>query len=236
MKALRAFENAPPETRHNVLRRVGQMLFFDSLIALLLFASAGTLNWGYAWMYTAAFIGSQLVGAFFMPLDVVAERGSKKENTERWDSLVTRLIVPCFLGVYLVAGLDFRWHWSANLATAYHLAAALIFLLGCGLEMWAMRTNHFFSSTVRIQFDRGHAVCSSGPYHYVRHPGYVGIILYFGMSPLFLGSLWAFLPALLISILLVIRTTLEDRTLHDKLPGYKEYAARVRFRLVPGIW
>jgi len=236
MNTLRELAGAPPETKRNVMRRVGQMVIFDCLIALLLFASAGSLDWQYAWLYTAVMVLIQLGGAFFMPLAVLAERGSKKENTEKWDRVVTRLIIPSFLSVYLVAGLDFRWHWSADLATAWHLGAALIFILSCALEMWAMRANRFFSTEVRIQFERGHVVCSSGPYRYVRHPGYVGIILYYGISPIFLGSLWALIPASMAAILLVARTWLEDRTLQKKLPGYTEYAARVRFRLVPGVW
>lgn len=212
------------------------MLLFYGLIALFLFLAAGSLNWSYAWLYIASMLSIQLVGLFFMPLDVIAERGSIKENTEAWDKLLTRLITPFFLGVYPVAGLDFRFHWSMELASGWHLSAVLIFFLGVGLVMWAMHTNRFFSTEVRIQFDRSHAVCSSGPYRWIRHPGYVGIILYYGVSPIILGSLWALIPAAVTVILLVIRTRLEDRTLQAKLPGYREYAAQVRYRLLPGIW
>jgi protein-S-isoprenylcysteine O-methyltransferase Ste14 len=236
MTSLREWGNVPPETKRNVIRRVGTMLFFDTLIALLLFASAGRFDWLYAWLYTAVFVLIQLSGAFFMPLEVLAERGSKKENAEKWDRVVTGLILPSFLSVYLVAGLDFRWHWSAEWGTARHLAAALVFILGCALEMWAMAANRFFSTAVRIQLDRGHVACTDGPYRYVRHPGYVGMILYYGATPVFLGALWALIPAAMVAILLVVRTWLEDKTLQKKLPGYTEYAARVRFRLVPGIW
>jgi protein-S-isoprenylcysteine O-methyltransferase Ste14 len=212
------------------------MVLFDSLIALLLFAAAGTIHWLYAWLYTASMVLIQLGGAFFMPLEVLAERGSKKENAEKWDKVVTGLILPSFLSVYLVAGLDFRWHWSPELGTAWHLGAVLIFILGCALEMWAMAANRFFSTAVRIQFERGHAVCSDGPYRHVRHPGYAGMVLYYGVTPVFLGSLWALIPASIVAILLVTRTWLEDRTLQEKLAGYGEYTERVRFRLVPGVW
>ncbi len=228
--------NSPFETRRNVFRRVGVMVFFDILIAVILFASAGTIAWVYGWFYIITIITSQLVGEFFIPLDVLAERGSKKQNPERWDAVMTGLIMTTFPVLYMVAGLDFRWHWSPNLAAVWHLAGVLIFLLGIGLELWALHHNHFFSTAVRMQFDRGHTVCESGPYRFVRHPGYAGMILYYGISPLFLGTLWAFIPAVMICILFVVRTRLEDKTLHSKLPGYKEYAARVRSRLVPGIW
>jgi protein-S-isoprenylcysteine O-methyltransferase Ste14 len=207
------------------------------MMALLLFVSAGSFTWGYAWLYTAVMLLIQVGGAlFFMPLDVLAERGSKKENPEKWDRLVTGLILPTFLSIYLVCGLEYRWHWSAELAAAWRIGAVLLFILGCAVEIWAMRANRFFSTDVRLQFDRGHVVCSDGPYRYVRHPGYVGMILYYGVSPIFLGSLWALIPALLIGFLLVVRTGLEDRTLQEKLPGYAQYAQRVRFRLLPGVW
>jgi protein-S-isoprenylcysteine O-methyltransferase Ste14 len=99
-----------------------------------------------------------------------------------------------------------------------------------------MLTNHYFSTFVRIQADRGHQVVSGGPYAFVRHPGYVGIIATTLAVPLVLGSAWAFLPALVSALLLGVRTALEDRTLQKELPGYDEYAARVRFRLLPLIW
>jgi protein-S-isoprenylcysteine O-methyltransferase Ste14 len=99
-----------------------------------------------------------------------------------------------------------------------------------------MATNSFFSTMVRIQADRGHTVTQSGPYQYVRHPGYAGALLYTVLVPIVLGSWWTYIPALLTVILIFIRTRLEDQTLQTELPGYKEYAARVRYRLIPGIW
>ena len=237
MKTIKDLAGAPAEMKRNIARRIGLLVFFDCLIVLLLFASAGTVDWLYGWLYTLAFVLLQLSGAFFMPLDVISERGSKKkENVEPWDRTVTRLLLGAFLGIYLVAGLDFRWGWSGEMATVWHLGAAILFVLGGALEMWAMRVNRFFSTDVRIQFDRGHVVCSNGPYSFVRHPGYLGMILMYGVSPIFLGSLWALIPALITAILFMIRTQLEDRTLQTKLPGYLAYAARVRFRLLPGVW
>ncbi len=236
MKNLVALADADAQTRRNVLRRVGQMLFFDGLFALLLFVAAGGITWLWGWLYVALMTLIQLVGASVMPLDVIAERGSRKENAEPWDRWLTRLILAAFVALYLVCGLDQRWHWTAQYAAPWHWLAALFFVLGCLLEMWAMYANHFFSTAVRMQFERGHAVCSSGPYRFVRHPGYVGIIVYYGATPLLLGSAWALLPMLAALILLVARTALEDRTLRARLPGYSEYAARVRWRLLPGVW
>jgi protein-S-isoprenylcysteine O-methyltransferase Ste14 len=96
--------------------------------------------------------------------------------------------------------------------------------------------NRFFSSVVRIQTDRGHVVCDTGPYRFVRHPGYAGIIFPLFGIVLALGSIWTLIPAAVASIITVIRTVLEDRTLQEELPGYRDYARRVRYRLIPGIY
>ena len=101
---------------------------------------------------------------------------------------------------------------------------------------WAMTTNAFFSTAVRIQSDRGHTVCRSGPYRFVRHPGYVGAILMSLGTPLLLGSAWALIPAAAAMVLMVLRTHLEDDTLRAELPGYEDYAHDVRYRLVPRLW
>jgi protein-S-isoprenylcysteine O-methyltransferase Ste14 len=236
MGNLKKLKELAPSTRRNAWRRGAQMIFFYTLIAVILFVSAGTYHWLYAWIYAGMMYLFMFVGAFFMPLELIAERGSRKVNTEKRDQVVTTLIQPAFLALCLISGLDFRWKWSGESSFGWHAIGGIIFLFGCTLEIWAMLVNPFFSSTVRIQFKRGHSVCSSVPYKIVRHPEYVGIILYFGFTPLFLGSLWAFIPAAVIAIVLVIRTVLEDKTLQSKLPGYREYAAQVKYRILPGIW
>ena len=148
----------------------------------------------------------------------------------------TAIVVFGTLAVLITAGLDARFGWSAPIGSGlWGLALTLAF----GSQMfvlWAMATNPFFATTVRIQGERGHHVVSSGPYQLVRHPGYLGSLIYNLAIPLVLGSLWTFLPALLTIALLVLRTRLEDRTLQAELPGYPEYAAIVRHRLIPGLW
>ncbi len=125
----------------------------------------------------------------------------------------------------------------ATLATTLTwLLGVALFVPGWALVIWSMAVNPFFEKTVRIQTKRGHRVVDAGPYAYVRHPGYVGFAAWMLSTPLMLGSAWAFVPALLAVIGFAIRTALEDRTLQAELPGYADYAARVRFRLVPGVW
>jgi len=138
--------------------------------------------------------------------------------------------------VLLIAGLDTRFGWTGRVALALQIVAIAIFMLGGALFSWAMVSNAYFSTVVRIQEDRGHTVCTTGPYRFVRHPGYVGAILQSLAVPLMLGSLWALVPGGLAALLIVARTALEDRTLWEELDGYKEYARRVRYRLLPGVW
>jgi protein-S-isoprenylcysteine O-methyltransferase Ste14 len=142
--------------------------------------------------------------------------------------------------IYLVmlplAGFDERYQWSARVSESAQLVVLVIVMLGCGLFVWAMLSNRFFSAVVRIQEERGHAVASGGPYRCVRHPGYAGMIAMFLGAPLALGSLWAIVPAGCAAAVVVLRTVLEDRTLIERLDGYQAYARQVRYRLLPGIW
>ena len=118
----------------------------------------------------------------------------------------------------------------------FRLIALLAFALGLAFAVWAMLANKFFTKFVKIQTDRKHTVITNGPYAYVRHPGYAGSTLAFISLPVALGSLLALLPAFAGLSLWIVRTYLEDRTLHKELDGYSQYASRVRWRLIPGIW
>ena len=236
MGKLKKLNDSKPEIKRNVIRRIVQLPAAWVFIALLLFISAGTIKWPFAWLFMALLVSVDLIGLPFVPLEVLAERGSKKENVENWDKVLGKLIVLSMLSIFLIAGLDYRWNWSQGIDSRLHLASIAVFILGCALEIWAMRVNLFFSDVVRIQFDREHKVCSSGPYKYVRHPGYLGMIVYYLATPLLLGSWWAMIPALMTMTLFVIRTKLEDETLLKKLPGYEEYALQTKYRLIPWVW
>ena len=135
----------------------------------------------------------------------------------------------------MVAGLDVRFGWS-SVPLALSLAGLLVVVAGNAVVSWGMSANRYFARVVRIQDDRGQQVCSTGPYRYVRHPGYVGMIVYTIAMAIGLGSWWAVIPALLVAAAFVVRTAMEDRTLQTELPGYSEYASRVPYRLVPGVW
>jgi protein-S-isoprenylcysteine O-methyltransferase Ste14 len=222
-----------------IARRVVQVLFVIVFQAAVLFVAAGRLDWLWAWV----FLGLNLVGILANAVllrhqpEMIAERGRGGENWKDWDKVIGGLWgLVYFVLLLLVAGLDERLGWTGPVSLAVHLSGAIAFALGFALFSWAMSANAYFSTIVRIQAERGHAVCDRGPYRLVRHPGYVGAILQSLATPLLLGSLWALISGGLAALLMILRTALEDRTLREELPGYAGYAQRTRYRLVPGIW
>lgn len=212
-----------------------------ALPAVILFGSSGRLDWGMAWVYvgltTAFSLGSRIIMQWKTP-ELIAERGkfSQKEGIKLWDKVLMPLGIIVAIVMLIVAGLDKRFEWSPNLPLLLHITAFVITALGYSLSTWATLVNRFFSAVVRIQRDREHTVVTSGPYRLIRHPGYAGALVSSLAIPLLLGSLWALIPAALVVCLLILRTALEDRTLQEKLDGYREYAGRVRYRLLPGVW
>ena len=217
-------------------RRVMQLAFLLAVFAASLFLTSGRLDWIAAWAYLGLYVGMILATGLVIERDLIAERSRIGEGTKDWDrvlgSLSIFLVTP---GALIVAGLDKRFGWS-ELPLVVQIVAALFVILGSALTVWTMASNRFFSGTVRIQEDRGHTVVSAGPYGFVRHPGYLAWCISAPAIPLMLGSLWGLIPALLGLCALVLRTALEDSTLHEELPGYQDYARRVRYRLLPGVW
>jgi protein-S-isoprenylcysteine O-methyltransferase Ste14 len=212
------------------------------LIPLILFLCGGDLGWWQAWLYSlfifAAGVGGRIWAEQRHP-GLTSERQDIENirNAKAWDKVLAPLMaVSISFPMFIVAGLDHRHNWSSEFPLWLIMIGFILIALGYAFAAWALAENRFFSSVVRIQTDRGHVVCDTGPYRFVRHPGYAGNI-----PPLFgivlaLGSVWALLPAAAALIITVIRTALEDRTLQEELPGYRDYARRVHYRLIPGIY
>jgi protein-S-isoprenylcysteine O-methyltransferase Ste14 len=228
-----------PNTIVGIAVRFGQIAFGFAVVAAVLFLAAGRRDWLWAWVYLGIMLVSVLItGAIMLRRspETVAERGQPGEMAD-WDRLVSGLWAATqYLVLPLVAGLDVRLGWAPQLSAAWHLAGALIVILGLALSSWAMITNAFFSTVVRIQRERGQTVCRSGPYRFVRHPGYAGFATLSLGIPLLLGSWWALIPGAVAVALMVARTVYEDRLLQAELPGYQAYVRDVRYRLVPGVW
>ncbi|HSG16841.1 MAG TPA: isoprenylcysteine carboxylmethyltransferase family protein [Anaerolineae bacterium] len=159
------------------------------------------------------------------------------QNAKAWDKVLAPLMALSIgYPVVCVAGLDHRFNWSFEFPLWLVAVGFILISLGYAFAAWALAENRFFYSVVRIGTDQGHVVCDSGPYRFVRHPGYAGNILPLFGIVLALGSEWALIPAVAALIISVLRTALEDRTLKEELPGYRDYARRVRYRLIPGIY
>lgn len=207
----------------------------------LLFVSAGNINIPRAWCYLViSFIGmfGGIVLVGMVNPELLNHRGQwkKKKDTKPWDKFL--LIVFGIVGFYIlpvVIGLDIRFQWS-YLGIHFTIAGIVLFLVGSVFINWAMMVNTHFETTVRIQKDRGHKVITTGPYKIVRHPGYVGAILWAVSAPLIIGSVYGLIPAGIAGLVLIIRTSLEDKTLHSELNGYAEYAGTVKYRLFPKVW
>jgi protein-S-isoprenylcysteine O-methyltransferase Ste14 len=193
---------------------------------------------GFRLLIVAAGIGGRIWAERRHP-GLTAERQNteKMQSAKAWDKVLAPLMaVSLSFPLVIVAGLDHRFGWSPLFPMWLNILGLVLVALGYTFATWALIENRFFSTTVRIQTDRGHVVCDSGPYRIVRHPGYAGNILPLLGIVLALGSVWTLIPAVVALIIAVIRTALEDRTLQAELPGYREYARRVRYRLIPGIY
>lgn len=202
---------------------------------------SGRWNWAEAWLYATLFIVAWLLSrglAAWRHPDLAAERAQflRHEGVPTWDRVLAPAVAYLGLAVQAVAGLEALWAPRAPFDPAVKIAALALFGLGYALGAWAMMENRFFSGQVRLQTERGHTVVTGGPYRWLRHPGYVSALVVYLSTPFLLDSVWALAPAALIGALLVARTALEDRFLLAKLPGYADYARRVRYRLFPPFW
>ncbi len=209
------------------------------VMGVALFWSAGEIDWWPAWAAIAVMLAwitaTAIVILRFNPA-LLAERLGPRRGAKPWDTAIMSMLGISQLVRYVVAGLDHRNGWTGSFPYTAQLVALAICVLGYGLVTWATASNAFFSQIVRIQSERGHTVAAGGPYHYVRHPAYLGAILYELAAPILFASWWTFVPSGFAAVLLVLRTALEDRTLQAELSGYDDYALQVRHRLLPGIW
>ncbi len=217
------------------MRLLIRLVIVELSLAASLFGSAGRLDLPWFW----ALIGFSIVLMFTalraIEPDLMRERlrpaPGGVDRSLRW------LMLPFLLAQLIVAGLDVgRFGWSGPVPLVVHGTGLLLFVSGMALAMRAMAVNRFFSPVVRIQVERGHRLITEGPYRFVRHPGYAGMLLSFLGSGLGLGSWWSLLPSIPVVVLILRRTILEDCYLRERLDGYAGYAERVRYRLLPGVW
>jgi protein-S-isoprenylcysteine O-methyltransferase Ste14 len=215
-----------------------------SYVGVLLFAGLVFLGaWKAVYWQGFLYLVLALVGVtlshVFVPAGstITVDRAREVQAGRDWDRRLLGAYFLVNIVTFLVAGMDSgRFHWTPDVPVGVTVAGAVFMLLGQVLFAVAKRENAFFSSTVRIQDERGHQVCDTGPYRFVRHPGYLGLLTSLLAFPLVMNSYWAFVPAGIGAVLLVVRTVLEDRFLIEELPGYADYANKTRSRLVPGLF
>jgi len=214
------------------------ILFFIVFIAIT-FISAGRIDYWPGWVFNG-------LNIFFIILtyitlldrkDLIKERLKPGKGMKRWDKIYYAASTPVFFIIFIVSILDAsRFGWWPLVPIGVIIFGIILYIIGQTIVLWAKRTNKFFSSVVRIQSDRNQEVCKDGPYRIVRHPGYVGGILFTIAIPFVLGSFLGLIPLPLAILLLFIRTYLEDKTLQKELSGYTDYTKEVRYKLIPGIW
>ena len=231
-------QKGKPNTTHGVIRWLSRETMGVLGQAAVLFLSVGRWNWVMGWAFviaTTLWVSATALVVIPRNPELLAERLGPRKGAKTWDAVIMSIIGPALIACYIVAGLDVRYGWT-RISLPLQIIALIIVVLGYALIVWATAANPFFSLIVRIQQERGHTVAVGGPYRFVRHPAYVGGIVIYLATPVMLGSLWALIPGGLSAVLMIVRTALEDKMLLNELDGYKEYAARVRYRLLPGIW
>ncbi len=210
-------------------------LGFPAIVGVIVFAAAGRTDLPFVWGILCLLGAMIVVGAFVLDSSLIRERlqpgaGAVKDHHRT-------LSAPLLMAHWILTGLDVgRFHWSDTMPVATQFVGLAGYAVALGFSLWALVTNRFYSSVIRIQTDRGHETISAGPYRFVRHPGYAATIAGSLCGGLALGSWIGAAPLVLLIVLFIRRTVTEDRLLQCELPGYTEYANRVRYRILPGVW
>jgi protein-S-isoprenylcysteine O-methyltransferase Ste14 len=209
-------------TRKRKLHNIIVSFLVTSVFIVALFVAAGSIYWLWAWVLTIIFLHSNVISVLLLNPALIEERTGVKKGYERMD-VSFAFIIGRFgpLAILIVSGLDFRFGWSPSLSTIYAISGLVVLLVGYIPVFWAMYENRFFSGVVRIQGERGHHVINTGPYHFIRHPGYLGNVIFLLALPFVLMSYWALITAAFTIIITIVRIVLEENTLKRELTGYE---------------
>lgn len=222
------------KSQHIIKHLASTFIFF-----LILFISAGRIDYWQGWIYVIIGLAMFTVSFSVLRIDseLLIERSKPGEGAKKWDKTILGLYFLITISIYITAGLDSgRYLWSPDLHWSLYVLGIIFTIFGQLFFLIAQKQNKFFSSTVRIQTERGHTVCETGLYKLVRHPAYLGNVIQTLGFPLLFGSVWSIIPGSISILLILIRTFLEDRTLMNELNGYSEYAQKIRYKIIPYIW
>ena len=228
----------------NLKEKLEVKLYLKSLAIFLVFIMmtfliAGRLTYWQGWVFNIFNIIFILLTFILLNdrKDVIKERLKPGKGIKPWDRMYYMVSTPLFFLMFFLSIADgARILWNPTVPFSLIIFGISLYCLGQTILLWAKRTNRFFSSVVRIQTDRNQTVCMEGPYRFIRHPGYLGGLVFTIGTPLMLGSYWGLLPAVLSLVVLIWRTSLEDSTLRKELPGYLHYTTLVKYRLIPYVW
>jgi protein-S-isoprenylcysteine O-methyltransferase Ste14 len=221
------------------VRLVVRFIIYTGVLVVIWRLTSGSWVEWYGWFYIALDVALGILAAIWVPItpEMEQERTTIKEGVKQWDKYI---VIPMSLwyplGILVLAGLDSRYGWSNPIPVLLVIIASILAVGGRVFSTWAAASNPFYGRFVRIQTDRGHLVVEEGPYRIVRHPGYSGLLIFLLCAGMILHSWWTVIGNLVVAGMLILRTSLEDRTLRSELEGYEEYVQRVRFRLIPGLW
>jgi protein-S-isoprenylcysteine O-methyltransferase Ste14 len=229
----------PAKSEFTMARIISRLLLVLGILAALLFLPAGRWDWPQAWILIlsfGAFLFLYALWGMYRDPEQLRERSQVAQNVKGWDKLILLVYSALLPTVFILAGFDAgRFRWS-QVSLGVQVLAWGGMLIGVALIFWAVRTNTYLSRQARIQEERGQVVVTSGPYRVIRHPMYLGILILFLCLGPALGSWYAVIPGLAIDLLFIVRTAKEDIMLREELPGYEDYAHRVHYRLIPGVW
>lgn len=220
-------------------RTVLKSLSILPVFVLITFVTAGRLDYWQGWMYNGLNILFMLLTFIVLRdrKDLIKERLKPGRGMKSWDRMYYAVSTPLFFVMFIFSILDAtRFTWGPTVPLTVIFFGIFLYCVGQIILLWAKRANRFFSSVVRIQSDRKQEVCSTGPYSFIRHPGYLGGLIFSLGIPLMLGSYWGLVPLLLTIFLMFWRTSLEDDTLKKELPGYEEYSKKVHYKIIPYLW
>jgi protein-S-isoprenylcysteine O-methyltransferase Ste14 len=214
-----------------------QSLLITAMLGFVLLAASGKPDWSQAWIFIMVYGLCNWISSFLLftkAPELLDARRKKHNDIRKRDKMLIILYQAMYFPTLIIPGIEQRLN-PLDVPPAAN-AAFILIILSFVLITWAPLVNRHLETYIRIQTDRDHQVCTQGPYRFMRHPAYLGLILLFVGMPLSLGSLWGLVPAGFACLFIILRTKMEDRILQAELKGYIEYSKQTRYRLFPGIW